>query len=379
MNIKNTLSLHILMALFAILLLCAPVLVTGFSTPLTFQPLIKTMEGTPKEQQEKIAIISHALQGNALFFLGASEVSTSEDEHYAVYNYFNKQLHQPVVAYGDSYVDNITQFLLISRFKNDLNANSKVVLLFAPDSFYFNRIPPAIFADHFPAAIFNPLMENKKTRFFLVNYLHHIDRKDISHLTFGEMKIYGWYPKIIWQAVNYEFANFCTMVKNHWLALLRIVPEAHHPWPQSAKSYVSPDWDKQLAHARELNLVRQESAATLWMDKSVYDDEKTAAEWYKTPMVNLQMEAFRATIALLKSRHVQFVVIVDPLNPWALKNTQKFQPVDSQIRTYLGQNQVRYFDMYARPYQNGWNWDCLHPTELAWVAMDRFIAESFAR
>ena len=80
------------------------------------------MAGTPKEQAEKIATISHALEGNAIFFIGASEVATSEDEHYAVYNYFNKQLHNPVVAYGDAFVDDETQFLLFSRFKNSLNA-----------------------------------------------------------------------------------------------------------------------------------------------------------------------------------------------------------------------------------------------------------------
>lgn len=82
-----------------------------------------------------MATISHALQGNAIFFIGASEVSTSEDEHYAVYNYFNNQLHRPLVAYGDSYVDSITHFLLLSRFKNDINANSKIVLMLAPDTF----------------------------------------------------------------------------------------------------------------------------------------------------------------------------------------------------------------------------------------------------
>jgi D-alanine transfer protein len=117
---------------------------------LTFQPLIKSMAGTPKEQAEKIATISHALEGNAIFFIGASEVATSEDEHYAVYNYFNKQLHKPVVAYGDAFVDDETQFLLFSRFKNSLNANSKVVLLLAPDSFYSKGLPPAIYADNFP-------------------------------------------------------------------------------------------------------------------------------------------------------------------------------------------------------------------------------------
>ena len=112
MKIKNTLCLHFLMAFLAILFLCIHPLVASFDPPLTFQPLIKSMAGTPKEQAEKIATISHALEGNAIFFIGASEVATSEDEHYAVYNYFNKQLHKPVVAYGDAFVDDETQFLL---------------------------------------------------------------------------------------------------------------------------------------------------------------------------------------------------------------------------------------------------------------------------
>lgn len=126
MKIKNTLCLHILMATLAILFLCVHPLVTSFNPPLTFQPLIKSMAGTPKEQAEKIATISHALEGNAIFFIGASEVATSEDEHYAVYNYFNKQLHKPVVAYGDAFVDDETQFLLFSRFKNSLTQTVKL-------------------------------------------------------------------------------------------------------------------------------------------------------------------------------------------------------------------------------------------------------------
>jgi D-alanine transfer protein len=70
MKIKNTLCLHILMALLAILVLSVHPVVTSFDPPLKFQPMIKSMEGTPKEQAEKIATISHALQGNAIFFIG---------------------------------------------------------------------------------------------------------------------------------------------------------------------------------------------------------------------------------------------------------------------------------------------------------------------
>lgn len=377
MKIKNTLCLHILMATLAILVLSVHPLVTSFDPPLTFQPMIKSMDGTPKEQAEKIATISHALKGNAIFFIGASEVATSEEEHYAVYNYFNKQLHKPVVAYGDSYVDDVTQFLLFSRFKDDLNANSKVVLLLAPDSFYSKGLPPAIFADNFPAPVFNPLMKDPQTRPLLVNYLKHINAEDISHLTFGQMGVYGWRPELIWEEVSFQFANLCTMIKNDWLALLNIAPQPVRPWPQQPTTRIAPDWDKELANARELNKKRQQSAATLWMDKTVYEEGDKPEQWDDTPVVPDQIAVFRKTVQLLKQRHVQVIAIVDPINPWALYNTDTFRPVDKQIKTILQENQVPYLDMYAMPYENGWNWDRLHPSELAWVPMIRFIAQSF--
>jgi D-alanine transfer protein len=62
MKIKNTLCLHFLMAFLAILFLCLHPLVASFDPPLTFQPLIKSMAGTPKEQAEKIATISPCLR-----------------------------------------------------------------------------------------------------------------------------------------------------------------------------------------------------------------------------------------------------------------------------------------------------------------------------
>ncbi|ACZ78059.1 poly(glycerophosphate chain) D-alanine transfer protein [Dickeya parazeae Ech586] len=376
-KLKNTICLHLLMATLAILVLSVPPLVTSFDPPLNFQPLIKSLDGTPKELKEKMATISHALQGNAIFFIGASEVSTSEDEHYAVYNYFNNQLRRPVVAYGDIYIDNIAHFLLLSRFKNDLNANSKVVLQLAPDSFYGDGVPGAVFADNFPPSIFNPLMDDPEPRRFLVSYLQNLNIDEVSHLTFAQMRVYGWHPQIIWQEVSYQFAIFCEMIKKDWLARLGIEPQPVRPWPVKPSPDIVPNWDNELANAHELNKSRQQSAATFWMDKSVYDDDPTQDVWDDAPLFPAQMDAFQATIKLLKERHVQVVVIVDAINPWAIKNSEKFQSIDKQIRSMLDENQVPYLDMYAMPYQNGWNWDRLHPTDPAWVVMDRFIAESF--
>ncbi|ARD61243.1 DltD [Kosakonia radicincitans DSM 16656] len=377
MKIKNTFCLHILMALLAVLFLCIHPLMNSYAPPLKFQPLIESMDGTTKEQAEKIATISHALQGNAIFFIGASEVATSEDEPYAVYNYLNNDLHRNVVAFGDSFDDSITHFLLLSRFKDSLNANSKVVLLLAPDSFYSTGVPPTIFANNFPAPVFNPLMQDEQTRPFLVNYLRKIDKKETSHLTFAQMKISGWDLDNIWQEVSYEFDNFCTLIKNDWLAMLHIVPSPARPWPVQPAVAITPDWDRELAHARKLNEARQESADTLWMDKTVYEPGEKPEVWDDSPVEPEQMKAFRAMIQLLKEHHVQVVVIIDAINRRAVQNPELVQPAVIQTTAILKENQIPYLDMYSMPYQNGWNWDRLHPTDLAWVPMDRFIVESF--
>ena len=98
--------------------LCSP-LVTSFDRP-QLPAADKINGGHPKEQAEKLPPFP-ALEGMLFSSLVPLRVTTSEDEHYAVYNYFNQQLHQPVVAYGDAFVDDETQFLLFSRFKISLS------------------------------------------------------------------------------------------------------------------------------------------------------------------------------------------------------------------------------------------------------------------
>ncbi|WP_034496312.1 D-alanyl-lipoteichoic acid biosynthesis protein DltD [Buttiauxella agrestis] len=379
MKINKNLCLHISMAVLAALVLSLPPFIDSQKFELKFQPLIKTMEGTRKVQAEKIATISHALNGNALFFLGASEVATSEDEHFAVYNFFNTQLHQPTVAYGDSYVDNMTQLALLTRFKQDLSPKTKLVLLLAPDSFYFDGIPPTIFADHFPDAIFKPLMSDKTLRPILSNYLKHIDAQDVDHLTFSQMRIFGWHYDIVWREINYQFSSFCELIRDYFLTLFHIRHSSSHPWPLINKTWLNIDWDAQLQQAERLNHARHESPATLWMDKDVFADDKTAEEWYPAPPSLQEEQAFEDMIKLLHGRQVNVVVIIDPLNPWALKHTEKFKNTDRYIQSVLQKYNTPYFDMYSQKYQNGWNWDRIHPTELAWVAMDRYIAEAFKK
>jgi D-alanine transfer protein len=265
MKIKNTLCLHILMALLAILVLCVHPLVTSFDPPLTFQPLIKSMAGTPKEQAEKIATISHALEGNAIFFIGRLKWLPQKMNITLYIITLISNCTNPSWRMAMRYVDDETQFLLFSRFKNSLNANSKVVLLLAPDSFYSKGLPPAIFADNFPGSIFDPLMKDPQAR-LLVNYLKHIEADDISHLSFGQMAVYGWHPDLIWEEVSFQFANFCTLIKNDWLACSISATAAAQPWPHSRQHN-----DARLgSRAGECPRTQQSTskARPPWMDKT---------------------------------------------------------------------------------------------------------------
>jgi D-alanine transfer protein len=45
-------------------------------------------------------------------------------------------------------------------------------------------------------------MKDPQARPILVNYLKHIDAKEISHLTFGQMRVFGWHPDLIWDEIG---------------------------------------------------------------------------------------------------------------------------------------------------------------------------------
>jgi D-alanine transfer protein len=81
--------------------------------------------------------------------------ATSEDEHYAVYNYFNQQLHKPVVAYGDAFVDDETQFYCSHVLKIALTQTVKLFYCWHLTAFT-QKVCHAIYADNFPGSVFDP-------------------------------------------------------------------------------------------------------------------------------------------------------------------------------------------------------------------------------
>lgn len=377
MSMNKNILLHVAMAACAVLVLALPPLVDSVNSPLNFMPVITTMEGTQKEQNEKIATISHALQGNAIFFLGASEVSSSQTDPYAVFNYLNKSTHKPVVAYGNSAIENIIQFSILSSYKDNLSEKSRIVLLISPDSFYFTSFSPVVLTRNLPGTVFKMLGADSEIRTVLTHFLQNANPDKINHLSFEQIQLRGWNFQDINKTVSYQFSSFCDLIKNFYLRHFYSNENAGDGWPEWGTLKTEPDWALETQKAKIINNNKGINAANHWVQPGYYDNPHRAKEWYRNSPDRGEITAFKNMIKMLKERHVQVVAIVDPLNPWAITHADRFKQANEIITSTLKANQIPYFDMYDQPYQNGWNRDYIHPTDLAWVAMDKFIYEHF--
>lgn len=365
------------MAFAAVSVLAVPPLLSAGSPPLGFKPLIETMEATRLVQNENQATISYALQGHAIFFLGASEVSTSENKPYAVYNFFNKTLHRPVVAYGNIMIENLAQYAILSEFKNQLSEKTKLVLLLSPDSFFFDYMPPVVFANHVPGRVFSRLSADNTISPLLKNYLKSIKSDEISHLSFNEMSVRGWHWSEIKKEISYQAGSYCDLIRNFYINLFSGEKNKPLPWPKEDNAASRPDWDSLIEKAKQLNTINHENAQSHWMDAEYYHDHPKPEKWDNVPPNPEQVRAFKLMMKMLHDRHVQVVVIIDPLNPWANDHPERFKPADDLIKSTLNDYHISCLDMFDQPYQNGWNWDFIHPTDFGWATMDKFIAESF--
>lgn len=377
MRMNKNLFLHVTMAIAAVLVLSLPPLLDSRHPALTFQPMMATMEGTGKEQQEKMMTISHALQGNAIFFLSASEVVWSADEHYAIYNYFNQDLHIPVVAYGGPMADSLVHLSLLARFKENLSSKTKLVLLLSPDNFYRAKLPPRIFENNIPSTIFDPLLEDQDVAPTLKKYLESTRNDKINHMAFSQLQLRGWDLRDIQNEVSYQTGSFCDLIRNYYRQFIHLNKANAGVWPAEEAHQEPVDWVLQKQRAEKMTAEHGVTAEHHWMSKEYFEKHPTPYDWSSRAPDPQQMAIFNKMMAMLHERHVNVVVIIDPMNPWAVKHTERFKPADEMIAATLKKYQIPYYDMYKQLYQNGWSKDYLHPSDLAWVAMDQFVYEHF--
>ncbi|SNY59920.1 D-alanyl-lipoteichoic acid biosynthesis protein DltD [Enterobacter sp. CC120223-11] len=377
MKVNKNIILHITMAFAAVLVLCIPPLWSNSLDGIIFQPMISSMTGSAHEQREKMMTLSHALKGNAIFFLGASEVSWSEDEHYAVYNYFNKDLHIPVVAYGGGLVESLIQFSLLTHFKKDLSNKTKMVLLLSPDNFYRAKLRPDIFEDHVPASIIDSLLADKDISPSLKTYFSSLNGEEMESIIWHKPHHHDRLFGLNKSTITWEFGHFCDQIKNYYKQKLPFYRDDADSWSPDGKIPDRIDWVYQRQQAMKMTADHHVSAATHWVSREYAKTQKSKFDWSSRAPDAQQMAVFEKMIGMLHRRHVNVVVIVDPINPWVVNHPERFKAADDMIAATLKKYQIPYFDMYKQPYQNGWNKDYLHPTDLAWVDMDHFIYEHF--
>lgn len=96
---------------------------------------------------------------------------------------------------------------------------------------------------------------------------------------------------------------------------------------------------------------------------------------------NQEYKDLEALLSFLKVSGARASFVIMPLNPKAHEELKVLDPIINDIRTLLQKSQFRYLDMFksnSADYVDGTLEDIMHPYDLGWYQIDKFIAEQYA-
>ena len=141
------------------------------------------------------------------------------------------------------------------------------------------------------------------------------------------------------------------------------------------------NWDSLFRVSKE-NFVSISNTNNMGVENSYYES------WLKgRPKKNVEAVAldqnqeykdFLALIHFLKENQVKPLFVIMPLNPLAHENLNVLSPTIQAVELHLKENGFKTLNMYnsdASSYQKGLLEDIMHPYDLGWYQIDRFILE----
>ncbi len=95
---------------------------------------------------------------------------------------------------------------------------------------------------------------------------------------------------------------------------------------------------------------------------------------------NQELKDFKILIRFLKENHVKPLFVIMPLNTLAHENLEALQPTINDIKQLLKENDLKTLDMFSpnvTSYQKGVLEDMMHPYNVGWYKIDKFILDNY--
>lgn len=143
------------------------------------------------------------------------------------------------------------------------------------------------------------------------------------------------------------------------------------------------NWDS-LFDASERNFAQISASNPMGVEDSYYNAWlKNRPKKHMTAVdahINQEYKDLEALVYFLRANEIKPLFVVMPLNPLAHENLEELDPTMKKVSEMLTANNYRVLDMYNEnrvAYRKGILEDIMHPHDLGWYQIDRFILEHY--
>ncbi|MBL7931500.1 MAG: hypothetical protein JNL60_06345 [Bacteroidia bacterium] len=144
------------------------------------------------------------------------------------------------------------------------------------------------------------------------------------------------------------------------------------------------NWDSLMQSSKE-EFVKISSNNNVAVENSYYDTwlknkpkKKLVAVDKET---NQEYKDLEVLLSFLRTSGAEVSFVIMPLNPKAHEDLTVLNPIINDVRSLLQKEQFKYLDMFvsnASEYVDGTLEDIMHPYNLGWYQIDKFIVEQYA-
>lgn len=368
--------------------------IIAFLSKSNLQPSLETTHfpniGTGRVATERLITLESALRdGRTVVLLGSSELG-SRDLEFIPYKYLPNKLGIPVIAHGHAYFQSFGIYGLLAANENALSPATKLVIMVSPGWFKESDIPTSAFLEHFQPQLLTRLYQSPEHRGQIASYIKsHIaqfEKPTSHHLAFLSAVSRPGSTSDSEQPMHYAAIKqslFTLKVKSRMLLSGQLRRFQQPGDDTSATRLSDTQWQELDGYARSLELAQMKNNKR-WVrddyhEKYLRDLPESGKDYYPSNLdIKSEYAALARTLYLLKARGVHALVVMQPINPFVYKDSEKTKLISDKVSRLTTSTGMSYLDLSNTDnYEPGMLRDSMHLGELGWVRVNQRIVNYY--
>ncbi len=333
------------------------------------------------------AALAHTFSdGSSIVLMGSSELSTSDHPSKPV-NFFNKELHVPLLALGHDGNQSFSIHAQLIATGADLR-NARLAILVSPGWFVdkpgLRGTALASFLEYQPS----PSLYRIQQR---IEQGDPVTMPVSAYMAEHEPELGAAQPITQWITRDASITGrFLYAFSQPWNAAIiqrtrssMLAEDRLRPWnPGTRAVFDADEWQPLYAMSAKEHMAQCSNNSVFVYDAYYAEHVKGRTRTLDIPPMerNRELRDFIALLDYLKTVHARPYFIIQPLNPYVYTNVKELDPLMARIRQELDGRQFSYLDLWVSDtshFKPGTLTDVMHLGPLGWYRVDSAMASYF--